>query len=329
MNQGLLTDTDFASLSIPAEGEELRLLERSIMEEGCKHPITVWNGYILDGYKRYKICRSEGVGFQVEALEAGSKEEAACWACRQKLRGLPHYSAAYRYLSGKLYLFQKAAMDKPSPASGGTSGISGGPAGKGIPRKKASSVLAAELGIDPATVMRYGKYADALEKVGELEPQLFRAVLSGTLKIPKKGILEMAQMDKKELAAIRRKALPALPRTKTGKPPEGTEKLAEGERNLRERNGRNMPRGEGRNADGGGGADSDVAIRVGIKEMPKYDPDMELKGLCLTVPTWISAIRRAERKTDMAQASEKTKAQLSAVLARLGEQARETMEAMR
>ena len=33
--------------------------------------------------------------------------------------------------------------------------------------------------------------------------------------------------------------------------------------------------------------------------MPAFDPDMELRGLILTIPTWMNAIARAQSKTDM------------------------------
>lgn len=30
-------------------------------------------------------------------------------------------------------------------------------------------------------------------------------------------------------------------------------------------------------------------LEVGIKEMPMFDPDMEFRGLALTIPTWMNA----------------------------------------
>ena len=70
-------------------------------------------------------------------------------------------------------------------------------------------------------------------------------------------------------------------------------------------------------------------LTVGIKEMPAFDPDMELRGLLFTVPSWIAAIARAEKNTDMEQATMQTKEQLSATLCQLEEQIRLTLEVLK
>lgn len=62
----------------------------------------------------------------------------------------------------------------------------------------------------------------------------------------------------------------------------------------------------------------ETPLVVGIKEMPAYDPDMELRGLTLTIPTWIMAIRRVENKT--VEATELAKRQLSNNLNQLREE---------
>ena len=61
----------------------------------------------------------------------------------------------------------------------------------------------------------------------------------------------------------------------------------------------------------------EIPLSVGIKQMPTYDPDMELRGLTLTVPTWSMAMTRVEGKTG--QATEKAKEQLAGSLVNLEE----------
>lgn len=67
-------------------------------------------------------------------------------------------------------------------------------------------------------------------------------------------------------------------------------------------------------------------LEVGIKEMPMFDPDMEFRGLALTIPTWMNAIARTRAKTDIDLVSEPTKAQLAMILRRLEEQITQTLE---
>ena len=73
----------------------------------------------------------------------------------------------------------------------------------------------------------------------------------------------------------------------------------------------------------------EIPLTVGIKDMPPFDPDMELKGLTLTIPTWMAAIARAEKNTNMELATERVKAQLTATLGRLEEQIHRTLEVLK
>ena len=68
----------------------------------------------------------------------------------------------------------------------------------------------------------------------------------------------------------------------------------------------------------------EIPLSVGIKEMPTYDPDMEVNGLSLTIPTWIIAINRTKKKTE--QATENGKAQLARSLIRLRDEIDELLE---
>ena len=69
-----------------------------------------------------------------------------------------------------------------------------------------------------------------------------------------------------------------------------------------------------------------MPLEVGIKDMPQFDPDMEFRGLALTIPMWINAISRSRAKTNIKMVSEPTKAQLAVILRRLEEQITQTLE---
>ena len=40
-----------------------------------------------------------------------------------------------------------------------------------------------------------------------------------------------------------------------------------------------------------------------VKDMPTYDPDSEITGLTLTIPSWISSISRVEKAADFSNIS--------------------------
>ena len=67
-------------------------------------------------------------------------------------------------------------------------------------------------------------------------------------------------------------------------------------------------------------------LETGIKEMPVFDPDMEFRGLMLTIPTWMNAIARARGKTKIEMVSDSTKEQLANTLRKLDEQITQTLE---
>ena len=77
MKELLHTDPELIRLSIPFSQEEMSKLESSLMENGCLEPIIIWNGVILDGHKRYKICVDENIEYEIEDMEFQNSIEAA------------------------------------------------------------------------------------------------------------------------------------------------------------------------------------------------------------------------------------------------------------
>ena len=71
---------------IPAlTSEEYTLLESSIIFEGCREPIVVWNGLIIDGHNRYDICKKNNIPFEIDEKNFGTKKEALKWMINNQL----------------------------------------------------------------------------------------------------------------------------------------------------------------------------------------------------------------------------------------------------
>ena len=62
--QVLKIDDEFANLIPPLIPDEYNRLEQSIIAEGCRDAIIVWNDIIVDGHNRYKICKANSIEFQ-------------------------------------------------------------------------------------------------------------------------------------------------------------------------------------------------------------------------------------------------------------------------
>ena len=58
---------------------------------------------------------------------------------------------------------------------------------------------------------------------------------------------------------------------------------------------------------------------VGIKKMPKYDPDSELMSLTLTIPMWKSSLERLKTTADFEHSSTDARDKLLQQLSSLGD----------
>src|SRR6056297_1957130 len=76
---------DFKKLIPPLTSEEYKQLEENIIEEGCRDALVTWNGLILDGHNRYKICTEHGINFDVYEMDFDSEEEAKDWMDKNQL----------------------------------------------------------------------------------------------------------------------------------------------------------------------------------------------------------------------------------------------------
>ena len=129
----LTVDPEFRNLIPPLNEEELKLLEESLVADGCESPLIVWNGVIVDGHNRYAICRKHGIPFSIQEKNFSSRDDAMLWMLRNQLgrRNLNSYqrvelvlkfeplvknAAEQRMLAGK------AANPVPTLAQGQTKG---------------------------------------------------------------------------------------------------------------------------------------------------------------------------------------------------------------
>ena len=304
MKQNIQIDREFMNLSVLYTEEEQENLERSLMREGCREPIITWRGVILDGHKRYKFCGYEDIDYEILEMEFDSREEAVIWICRERVAGLTRHKPMYRYLVGKWYNMQKQMNKEKRKQEAAQELIP--LSGKHKPNSvwDTSSRLGEELGVCHSTVEDCGTFARVLDWISDIEPVLFEAILKGEVHFKQADIRQMVKMDEKDIREIKRK------------------KLGRKDVKMRRRNKMDAwdkKRGEESMED-------TIQLKTGIKEMPAFDPDMEIKGLTLTIPTWINVIARTERKADMAIVTDSAKEQLAANLARLQEQIDHTLE---
>lgn len=129
----LTVDPEFRDLIPPLNEEELKLLEESLVADGCESPLIVWKGVIIDGHNRYMICQKHDIPFSIQEKHFDTREEVMLWMLRNQLgrRNLNSYqrvelvlkfeplvknAAEQRMMAGK------AANPVPTLAQGQTKG---------------------------------------------------------------------------------------------------------------------------------------------------------------------------------------------------------------
>lgn len=108
---GLRIDKDLHAWIEPLTSEELAGLEASLLQNGCRDPLVVWNGILLDGHNRYALCHKHGIAFQtVEKTGLVTMADAKIWMIENQLgkRNTSHFDRAVLPLRLKPLIEQRA-----------------------------------------------------------------------------------------------------------------------------------------------------------------------------------------------------------------------------
>ena len=103
-------DVEFQSLIPPLTFEEKKMLEESVLKEGCRDAIVLWGDTIIDGHNRYEICTKHGIPFETVNREFESRNEVIEWIIKNQFgrRNLPLHERARLALRLKPVVAEKA-----------------------------------------------------------------------------------------------------------------------------------------------------------------------------------------------------------------------------
>jgi len=191
--QEIIIDEEFRSLLPELDKETYRLLVENLLEHGCRDPLVLWKGILVDGYNRYRICSAHGIPFNTVEKDFESREEALIWIISNQVsrrnlsplqlshyRGL-HYKADKKIQGTNNQYASKSEKGQNDPfRSGSTAGR-----------------LAGKYKVSPKTIKRDVKLAEGLNLIGEISPEAKRKILSGKVTIDK-GKLQVLHMAPKE-----------------------------------------------------------------------------------------------------------------------------------
>lgn len=115
-----IIDTEYQSLIPPLTDDERERLEKSILDEGVREPITVWDGTVIDGHNRYAICQEHGLECPSREREFASRDAAKIWIIENQFgrRNLSKYDRGVLALELKP-LYAAEAKRRQATSTGG------------------------------------------------------------------------------------------------------------------------------------------------------------------------------------------------------------------
>jgi hypothetical protein len=97
--------------------EEYSSLEESILKEGCRDDLVLWNETIVDGHNRYEICTKYNIEFKTTQKEFKDINEAKEWIINNQFsrRNITLFQRSVLALTLKK-IFEFKAKEKQSEA---------------------------------------------------------------------------------------------------------------------------------------------------------------------------------------------------------------------
>lgn len=79
-------DDEFRALIPRPSNEELQQLEENLKREGCRDPLVVWRGLLIDGHNRYDICNRNRIPFKLlEHKDSCDRDDVKTWIITNQL----------------------------------------------------------------------------------------------------------------------------------------------------------------------------------------------------------------------------------------------------
>ena len=283
-NSDLTVDSEFRDLIRPLLKDEYRRLEENLLADGCREPIIIWKGVIVDGHNRYEICTRLGIPFRTQERHFDNREEVISWICANQLGRRNISDETRRYLIGKRYEAEKIIAGRRNYS--GWNQYRKREQSEDLPYEvispdeqqekiRTSQRIGEEYHLAHGTVEKYGTYSKAVDLVAKKDPTMLPRILSGRYKISHDNVVALSRMSAPEVR-------------KFSKQMKSTRKASTV-----------VPYVVSRSQLGQIAPETPPPLQTAIKTMPDFDPDAEITGFTLTIPSWTSSIKRTRSNSDL------------------------------
>lgn len=170
MTQEIKINKKFKDYLFQLTNSEFEMLERNILLEGIKDPITLWKGEIVDGHNRYEIAQKHNLQFKTTELNVETEEEVLAWMDNNQLGRRNLTDLQRDIIIGRLYNSIK------------------NPQGAGKNMARTDERLSKTTGLSTGTINRASKTFNDLNKVKEQSVDLWDSLVNEEVKINKRDL---------------------------------------------------------------------------------------------------------------------------------------------
>ena len=169
----IIIDKEFSKLMPPLTAAEHGQLEESIVNDGCRAPLSLWRGILLDGHNCYEICQRHKIKFKTVDIKLGTRAEATIWIIRNQL--------GRRNLADFQKIEMVAHLEEAYAAKGKENIIKGAKHTKGMPALADPILTRKEMArLAGVSTGQYYKGKEIITKATEAEKETLRRRCSGT-----------------------------------------------------------------------------------------------------------------------------------------------------
>lgn len=179
----IIIDDNIKNRLYPLRQDEYDVLEQSILDEGCREPLIVWNGILIDGHNRYSICKKHNIFFKIVTKNFIDMDTALRWIDlnqygRRNLTDMQMADLRGRYYNS---IKQSHGGDRSSAQNA---------------HLKTGDIASEKFKVDPGTIRRDAVFSESIDELKRsVGVDVVNTILAGDLKISKHDIVKIADMD--------------------------------------------------------------------------------------------------------------------------------------
>lgn len=253
----LSVDAQFQQIEPPLSPDACNRLEQLILSDSEYEPVRVWDQKVLTGYAQHAIGLKRHISIEVEVMQPTGRLEAIILACIHHLSRNDLTEEYKRYLIGMRYQAEHIRNRTRKHRSAQKKSDAWKGAGLGFFNYEELNEL---YGISYVTAKRYVRYAKAIDSLSEATHGVVPLIMTGEIKLSILKIIELSQFAAKDAQKVL-EDIRAL-------------KQSDAHRYYREMKAEKL------------------SHEKTIKDMPDYDPDVEVSSLTLTLPSWRETLLR-------------------------------------